>query len=67
MMPVSVSTSQSIAQRVQQDAAQSIGSFRFGDNNLGTASGSAGVGGLTPLTWGLLIVAALVGLWIWKR
>jgi len=67
---VSTSTQQTTDQN--QRAAQGFAGMRFGDNNLGAASGSAGSGGgflsgLSPIMLGLLAVAALAGLWIWKH
>ncbi len=65
----SVDVNSTTTQTARQDskAAQTLGAFRFGDNNFGAASGSSGPGGLTPLTTALLIVAVLVGIWLWKR
>jgi len=45
-------------------ASQRIGSIKFGDNNLGAGSGS---GAFSPLMIGLVLLAGLIGLWIWKR
>ena len=73
-MPGSVDVNSTTQQTTRQDstAAQTLGAFRFGDNNFGTGSGSAGAGGgllsgLTPITALILVVAVLGGIYLWKR
>ena len=66
---VDVNSTTQQTQRQDSRATQTLGAFRFGDNNLGADSGSSGgVGtGFSPLTLGLIIVGALAGIWLWKR
>lgn len=62
---VDVTSTTNQAQRQDLSTAQRIGSLRFGDNNLGSGSGSSN----GPKWWVWVIVAAVVlgGIWLWKR
>ncbi len=69
---VDVNSTTQQTQRQESSAAQTLGAFRFGDNNMGQSSGSSGgVGGGTTLLerqMTLIVVGAiLLGFYLWKR
>jgi hypothetical protein len=56
--PISLSAPSS----AKGEASQSLGDFRFGDNNIG-----AGAGGLSPWMIGGVVVVVVIGIILWLR